>query len=50
MKLQEYQNMIYVKLPRVDFPATMTSRRSHVAKELVEDLIKKYKKDDKFVG
>ena len=40
MKLQEYQNMIYVKLPKVDFPATVTNRRSHVAEGLVEDLIK----------
>jgi hypothetical protein len=44
MKLQEYQNMIYLKLPKVAFPATATNRRSDVAKGLVEDLIKRYKK------
>jgi hypothetical protein len=42
MKLNEFQNMIYVKLRSVNLPATVTNKRSHVAKGLVENAIKKY--------
>jgi len=36
MKLNEYQNMIYVKLRTVNFPATVTNKRSHFSKGLVD--------------
>ena len=36
--------MIFVKLLKVDLPATVTNRRSHVAKGLVKDLIKNTKR------
>jgi hypothetical protein len=42
MKLQEYQNLIYVNLRSVNLPATMNNKISHVAKGLVDDLIKWY--------
>jgi hypothetical protein len=42
MKLKECQHMIYAKLHSVTLPATETNKRSHVAKGLVEDLVKKY--------
>jgi hypothetical protein len=42
MKLKEGQYMNYVKLRSVNLPATVANKRSHVAKGLVEDLIKKY--------
>ena len=41
--------MIYIKLRRVDLPVTVTNKTSHVAKELVEDLIKNMKKEI-FIG
>jgi hypothetical protein len=44
MKLQEYQNMICVKLRSVNMPATVTNKRSHAAKGLVDDLITKYER------
>jgi 16S rRNA A1518/A1519 N6-dimethyltransferase RsmA/KsgA/DIM1 with predicted DNA glycosylase/AP lyase activity len=40
VKLKEYLNMIYVESRCVNFPATVTNIRSHVAKGLVDDLIK----------
>jgi len=40
--LTERQNMIYMKLQTVRLPSTVTSTRSHVAKGLADDLIKKY--------
>jgi hypothetical protein len=42
MKLQEYQNLIYVNLRSVNLPATVTNKRSHVAKGLVDNSIKWY--------
>ena len=38
--------MIYVKLRSVNLPATVTNKRSHVAKQLVDDLIKKYERQE----
>jgi hypothetical protein len=49
MKLNEFQNMIYVKLRSVNLPATVTNKRSHVAKGLVENAIEIYKQEN-FVG
>jgi hypothetical protein len=34
--------MIYIKLRNVNVPATLTNKRSPIAKVLVEELIKKY--------
>jgi hypothetical protein len=34
--------MIYVKLRSVNLPATVTNKTSHIAKGLVDDLIKQY--------
>jgi hypothetical protein len=38
--------MIYVELWSANFTATVTNKRSHVAKGLVEDLILKYERGD----
>jgi len=46
MKFKEYHNMIYVKLRNVNLPATVTNKGSHVAKGLVDDLIKKYERGE----
>ena len=46
MRLKKYQNMIYVKLRSVNFHGRVTNERSHVAKELSEDLIKQYERGD----
>jgi len=48
MKLKENQNMIYVKLRKVNLPATVTNKRSNIANRLVNDLIKKYT-EEKFL-
>jgi hypothetical protein len=40
-ELKEYQNMIYIKLQSVHLPATVTNKRNHVAKGVVDGLIKK---------
>jgi hypothetical protein len=39
--LAEHQNMIYMKLQTVNLPATFNSTRSHVAKGLADNLIKR---------
>ena len=44
IKLKEYRNIIYVKLQGVNFPATVTNKRSHVAKRLADDLIVRYER------
>jgi len=41
--------MIYVKLRSVNLPATVTNKRSHVANDMVDDLIKNMK-EEKFLG
>jgi hypothetical protein len=38
--------MIYVELWSVNLPATVTNKRSHIAKGLVEDLISKYERGE----
>ena len=40
--------MIYVKLRKVNLPATVTNKRSNIANRLVNDLIKKYT-EEKFL-
>jgi hypothetical protein len=40
MKLNEYQNTIYIKLQSVNLPATVTNKISNVAERLVGDFIK----------
>ena len=42
MKLNEYQNTIYVKLQSVNLTATVTNKISHVADKLAGDFIKQY--------
>jgi hypothetical protein len=39
MKLNEYQNMTYLKLQRVNLPATVTNKISHVAGRLAGDFL-----------
>jgi hypothetical protein len=46
MRLKEYQNMIDVKLRSVNFRDTATYERSHVVKELSDDVIKEYERGD----
>jgi hypothetical protein len=46
MNLKEYQNMIYVNLRSVNLPATVTSKRSHIAKGLGDGLIKRYERGE----
>jgi hypothetical protein len=38
--------MIYVKLRSVNLPATVTNKRSHVAKGMVDDLFTKYERGE----
>ena len=44
MKLNAYQNMIYVKLRTLNFPATVTNKRRHFSKGLVDDYIKTHER------
>jgi hypothetical protein len=46
MKLKEYLNMIYVNLRSVNLPVTVTSKRSHFVKKLVDGLIKRYERGE----
>jgi hypothetical protein len=46
IKLKEYRKIIYVELRSVNFPATVTYKRSHVAKKLAGDLIIRYKRGE----
>jgi len=43
MKLNEYQNTIYVKLQRAKLPAAVTNKISHVAERLAGDFMKEEK-------
>ena len=36
----------HIKVRSVNLPATVTNKRSHVAKQLVDDLIKKYERQE----
>jgi len=38
--------MIYIKLRSFNLPATVTNERNHVAKGLVDDLIKEYERGE----
>jgi len=46
IKLNEYRNLIYVKFRSDNFPATVTNKRSHVAKRLADDLIIRYERGE----
>jgi hypothetical protein len=49
VKWNENQNVIYVKLRTIKFPATVTNKRSHIYKGLVDDYKLRNKKHDKFL-
>ena len=44
-KQKKSQNMIYVKLQRVNLPVTVTNERRNVAKEFVDDELNSTKKE-----
>ena len=46
INLKEYRNIIYVMLRSVNFPVTVTNKRSYIAKRLANDLIIRYERGE----